>query len=405
MTRLSIILLFITSLGSLAFSKPIETQVDMSPWGDQVAVFTEGRVKSFETFARSYMQYISGSKLIDGQPASFTFMDMMIRPEEYEGKAIIYVKNKSIRAMIVDEIAAIQPEVQQGKLEAFMKKGLISKELLQRPEVHIKLQQLRRDVMRFAAPVETIDMAVNASDPRNMWANLRVVPPPTGSFNAPWLTLDSVQNEQIASSWSAMIEAWRSGDASTVNTQLATLASLIPSLAGGSELYPTAKKLWLESLYFKLGNLTLIWIVYLFAVVLLLMAFVYRFKKVGTVGLWVFVFAVALHTVAVVWRWYVSGRYPNTNMFESVTTAAWMGTLFAVLMEIVVRKKSMKYLFALGASVAAMIALLAVRLYPLELNPHISNRMPVLHDIWLYIHVNFIIFSYCLIFVASRQFE
>jgi ABC-type transport system involved in cytochrome c biogenesis permease subunit len=27
--------------------------------------------------------------------------------------------------------------------------------------------------------------------------------------------------------------------------------------------------------------------------------------------------------------------------------------------------------------------------------------MPVLHDVWLYIHVNFVIFSYCLIFVAA----
>jgi ABC-type transport system involved in cytochrome c biogenesis permease subunit len=50
---------------------------------------------------------------------------------------------------------------------------------------------------------------------------------------------------------------------------------------------------------------------------------------------------------------------------------------------------------------AAMIALLATRLYPLELSPHISNKMPVLHDIWLYIHTNFIIFSYCLIFIAA----
>jgi cytochrome c-type biogenesis protein CcsB len=88
-------------------------------------------------------------------------------------------------------------------------------------------------------------------------------------------------------------------------------------------------------------------------------------------------------------------------MFEAVTTAAWMGGLFGILMEYFVRKTSMKYVFSLGAAIAAMVALLAVRLYPLELNPHISNKMPVLHDIWLYIHVNFIIFSYCLIFVAA----
>ena len=400
MKHLLTIILFTLSLGSQAIAQPAEAKIDMTPWGDQVAVFTEGRVKSFETFARSYMQYISGTRLIDGQPATFTFFDMMVRPEWYANKPIIFVKNKNVRAIIVGEIDASQPETQE-KLDFFMKKGLISREFLQLPSVHTKFQQLRRDVMRFASSIESIDTALGASDPRNMWANMQVVPPPNGSFDAPWTTLDTVQDRQIASSWKTMIEAWQNGDVKVVNAQLQTLASLIPALAGGSDIYPDSRRLRLESLYFKLGNLTGIWIVYLVAIVLLLMAFIYRFQRVGTVGLWLFVFAVALHTVAVGWRWYVSGRYPNTNMFESITTATWMGAVFAALMEFVIRKGSMKYLFALGASVAAMIALLAVRLYPLELNPHISNKMPVLHDIWLYIHVNFIIFSYCLIFAAS----
>jgi ABC-type transport system involved in cytochrome c biogenesis permease subunit len=38
---------------------------------------------------------------------------------------------------------------------------------------------------------------------------------------------------------------------------------------------------------------------------------------------------------------------------------------------------------------------------PVYLNPNISNMMPVLHDVWLYIHTNVIIFSYCLIFMAA----
>ncbi len=154
-------------------------------------------------------------------------------------------------------------------------------------------------------------------------------------------------------------------------------------------------------MYFRLGNLTWVWLVYLVSVVLLLMAFVYRFKTIGRVGTTFFVLAVLLNTLAVVWRWYVSGRFPNANMFEAITTSAWMGGLFAILMEFYLRKTSMKYLLPLGAAITAMVALLAVRLYPLELNPHISNKMPVLHDVWLYIHVNFIIFAYCLIFVAS----
>ncbi len=398
-------ILLIFSLCSALYSvqahgDDIAETIDISPWSNQVAVFTEGRVKSYETFARSYMQHISGSKLIDGQPATFTFLDMMIRPEHYEGKPIIYVKNKNVRAIISDAITSSNMSAKED-MDAFVKSGLVSREYLQESAVHAKLQSLRSDVMRFATPVEQIEVALNASNPRNMWANLQVVPPPSGQFDAPWFTLEHIQDEAIIASWTEMVEAWKAGQVETANEKLARIAGLLPLLPTGKGIYPPAKKLQLESMFFKLGNLTAIWIVYLVAVILLLMAFVYRFKGVGSLGLWLFVLAASLHTLAVIWRWYVSGRYPNTNMFEAITTAAWMGSLFGLLMEILLRKTQMKYLFALGASVASMIALLAVRLYPLELNPHVSNKMPVLHDIWLYIHVNFIIFSYCLIFVAA----
>ena len=38
---------------------------------------------------------------------------------------------------------------------------------------------------------------------------------------------------------------------------------------------------------------------------------------------------------------------------------------------------------------------------PVSLNANISNKMPVLHDVWLYIHTNVIIFSYVLIAMAA----
>jgi len=44
---------------------------------------------------------------------------------------------------------------------------------------------------------------------------------------------------------------------------------------------------------------------------------------------------------------------------------------------------------------------MAAYFLPVQLNPNISNMMPVLHDVWLYIHTNVIIFSYCLIFMAA----
>jgi ABC-type transport system involved in cytochrome c biogenesis permease subunit len=44
---------------------------------------------------------------------------------------------------------------------------------------------------------------------------------------------------------------------------------------------------------------------------------------------------------------------------------------------------------------------MAAHFLPVQLNPAVSNMMPVLHDVWLYIHTNVIIFSYCLIFMAA----
>jgi len=246
-----------------------------------------------------------------------------------------------------------------------------------------------------------IDGAIRASDPRNLWSSFKIVPPSSGSRKDPWNTLDTLENKEIIDTWKRLVAAWKIGDAEKTNQEILTLSHLVPALGAGTEAYPEVRKLKLESMYFRLGNLTWIWLIYLVSVVLLLMAFVYRFTNIGRLGMSIFYLAFLLNTLAVVWRWYVSGRYPNTNMFEAITTASWMGGMFAILMEIYLRKTAMKYLLPLGAAVTAMVALLAVRLYPLELNPHISNKMPVLHDVWLYIHVNFIIFSYCLIFVAA----
>ena len=391
--------LFVTSV-AFTQSEKFSESVDISPWSDQVAVFTDGRVKSFETFARSYMPYIFGSRSFDSQDATFTYFDMLIRPDRYVGEDIIYVKHKGLRAAIIEEVDTTNPLVQE-RMSLFLSKGLVSREILQEDAVRALLNRLRQDVRRFATPVEQIEGAIGASNPQSLWNSLKIIPPQSGLFDAPWSLIGPETNVDVLNAWEKLIVAWQSEDAAAVNTQLKKLSELLPALANGSEIYPSSSKLKLESIYFRMGNFTAIWIVYLMSIVLLLMAFVYRFKRVGTVGISIFIIAVLLHTIAVVWRWYVSGRYPNTNMFEAITTAAWMGGLFGILMEYLVRKTSMKYVFSLGAAIAAMVALLAVRLYPLELNPHISNKMPVLHDIWLYIHVNFIIFSYCLIFVAA----
>ena len=101
------------------------------------------------------------------------------------------------------------------------------------PAVTTVLTRLRRDVMRFAHPVEAIEGAMAASDPRTIRALLLLVPPAGGDFDAPWSTLDDLGSPMAAhvgldrtsrtalsEAWTELGGAWRTGDAASVNAQL-----------------------------------------------------------------------------------------------------------------------------------------------------------------------------------------
>ena len=171
--------------------------------------------------------------------------------------------------------------------------------------------------------------------------------------------------------------------------------------ATNPEFYPSASRLQWESFYFQWSHLTWVWIIYLFSIALLLMWLVYKWRGAFWLGMTIFGLGFIGQTVAVLLRWYVADRFPNTNMFEAVTTSAWFAAIFALIMEFFVRRTRMSGIFALASAICSMVAMMATRLYPLELSAGISNKMPVLHDIWLYIHTNVIIFSYALIFLAA----
>jgi len=166
-------------------------------------------------------------------------------------------------------------------------------------------------------------------------------------------------------------------------------------------LYPDFNRLSWESWYFKSKNMTWVWMIYLLAIIPLLMSVIYRWRGATIVGLLMFLVAFGYHTAALLIRWHVAQRWPNSNMFEAVTTAAWLCGASTFIIEYLVRRTALRSLFFLGSSIASMAALMAAYYMPVQLNPQIGNMMPVLHDIWLYIHTNVIIYSYGLIAMGA----
>ncbi|MBG80715.1 MAG: hypothetical protein CMJ39_08425 [Phycisphaerae bacterium] len=406
-----IILVLLTSLFAQAQTESegltFEQSVDLAPL-NEVAVWQDGRIKSWESFSRSMMQYVSGSRNIDDQTAAFTYLDLALRPEAYEGRDIVFVKKKPMRAAIITAIIEgmdTRPEAATDeRLEEFMKTGLIAREFILTPAVIQLLDGMQGDVLRFAKPIEAIQTSVSVARPEVLRRSMTMVPPQgEDAMERPWESLDNwsgtAMSHPVSVAWLKLQQGWRAEDAMAVNAALIELTAALR--ATNPEFYPSASRLQWESFYFQWGHLTWVWIIYLFSIALLLMWLVYHWRGAFWAGMFIFMLGFAGQTAAVMLRWYVADRWPNTNMFEAITTSAWFAACFALIMEFFLRRTKMAGVFALTSAVCSMVAMMATRLYPLELSAGISNKMPVLHDIWLYIHTNVIIFSYALIFLAA----
>lgn len=402
----------------------------------RIAVYDRGRVVSFDSFASGMIRFVTGPKRIEGNPPAFTYLDMALRPERYVDRPIIYVKKKVVRAELIRTLEtagreqlqqlrtrprggltpAQEAEFERGmreRLDRFMEYGVISPVLMRDPAVADLLEVMSRDLLRTAKPVQAINGAMNLLDPGRLRSRLILLPPPSGDYHDRWHTLDeltmaSMEDPEYAgiatplradltATWRAFTTSWGRSDADGVSAAAARLADLLHQVNDDPAIYPSNTRLTMESWYFGSNHMTWVWIFYALALVPLTLFLAFRWVGAFWTGLAMFGVAFALHTGAFGIRWYVSDRFPNSNMFEAVTTAAWFASLFAMGVELWFRRLPVRGLFALGAGATSMFALMGAKF----LDPHISNRMPVLLDVWLYIHTNVIIFAYALVFMAS----
>lgn len=397
-------------------------KVDLRPL-DRTAVHADGRLRSFESHAKTYMGLVSGPRSINGQTNAFTYLDLMLRPERYADEPIVYVKNKLVLAQILDTLKG-NPAVTLDMIEAARKSGLISRTLLREPAVVAFLQKLGQDLIKGAKPVDAIQSAMGVSDPRFLLDNLRMIAPPSGELDKPWTSLSRLAGsgapqgsahagvggqralpgvpaevqDRLAGAWSSLRTAWRSEDAAGVNAAIATMAEVLPTLS--PTIYPAPGRLAMEGWYFRTHSMTWVWLLYLASVVPLLMAIVYHWDGARRAGMVLFGIAFLGHTASLLIRWYVSGRWPNSNMFEAVHTSAWFGGVGAIILERLVRRTVFRNLFALGSAMMSMAALMAAYFLPADLDTSINNKMAALNDVWLYIHTNVIIWSYAVIGIA-----
>jgi len=161
----------------------------------------------------------------------------------------------------------------------------------------------------------------------------------------------------------------------------------------GGDLLPGQAKKDAEILYNNVNPFERIFPFYLlfgFLLLTVLLANIFRLKPLPAALKNTFFVAILLlfviHTAGIIIRWYISGRAPWSNGYESVIYVAWAAMLAGILLG---RKYPMV--------IATAAFLTGISLFVAHLNwmnPEITPLVPVLKSYWLTIHVSIITASY-----------
>ena len=156
---------------------------------------------------------------------------------------------------------------------------------------------------------------------------------------------------------------------------------------------PSKSKISAELLYYKLGIFEKLFPFYATVGLIMLIGLITMVIKGGNKKSkfvqalsWLLFVGFLFHTFGIALRWYIAGRAPMSNGYESMIFISWVTVLAGFIF-------SRRSAFALSATaVLASMTLMVAHLSFMD--PEITNLVPVLKSYWLTLHVSVITGSY-----------
>jgi cytochrome c-type biogenesis protein CcsB len=157
------------------------------------------------------------------------------------------------------------------------------------------------------------------------------------------------------------------------------------------QFYPAAGTLQFEHRYMTLHPFRWAWIIYFFALIVLLLTSLWM-QRIGYALTWALAllgFGFEIYGFAC--RTIISGRPPVTDLYETVIWVSFGAMLFSIILEAIYRRR---YFFYAGIP-ASILTLIVADSQPTILDSSINPLTAVLRDnMWLTIHVLTIVSSY-----------
>jgi cytochrome c-type biogenesis protein CcsB len=349
---------------------------------------------------------------------------MSFRPEAYQDKNLIRVKNVPLREDM-QEVSSLS----DAEKTRILKEGTISLNTWNSHDVQQFMMQEQSSAVFKSKAVGEVFMAAGSLQELFLpnLAFLKILPPgPQAADQTDWHSFGDVLGnvpawvstlkakggtppaatagyegqtaliEKIGDTLLRMRDSWRSQDAAAVNKEVASLATLLPQVNPG--VYPSMFKRQVEVVYDRMAKMTIPGaICYFAAFVLFLMAARSSSQRLRVWALRLFVLGFIIHTAGIGIRWWLVGSIPIKNEFESVMFSAWFGCAAGLILELF----KPRAIFGAGASFVGWLSLIALFGAPFvagrDLGGQINQVNGVLMSYWLYIHVTLVTASYALI--------
>ncbi|EIQ8793911.1 cytochrome c biogenesis protein CcsA [Campylobacter jejuni] len=357
----------------------------------------DGRMVPFDTLSREILEKIHQSDSYKGQNSNAVMLSMLVDVDKWQLEPFILMpQNQAVRDAIANilEIPSAKyiaykdffDENNRYKLQKYVEnanrknpnaRGVFDKEI-------IKLDE-RANVVNLVFSGELFKFIPVQNNPNNVWL-------------APFSAVTTLKGDEghivlalIQNYFSAVENAFKDGNWTRADEGLKFIKEYQEKI--GYKVMPSKTKVEMEIFSNKAEIFVKLAPVYLIAGFLLLilvfskmvvpnLKISFIFKVVYVLNVLAFV----IHTVGLGLRAYLSGHAPWSNGYESMVYIAWALSLSGIFFS---RKSPIALsLTSILSGVVLMVAHLS------EMNPQITNLVPVLNSYWLSIHVSVITASY-----------
>ncbi|TKX29904.1 cytochrome c biogenesis protein [Campylobacter estrildidarum] len=357
----------------------------------------DGRMIPFDTLAREILEKIHQSESYKGQDANAIMLSMLINVDRWGNEPFILMpQNKNVREAF-------------AKILGIPSQKYISYKDFFDENKHYKLQKYVENANRKNPNARSVfDKEIIKLDERANIVNLvfsgelfRFIPIQNSENNvwlAPFSAVTTLKGEEgqivltlIRNYFNAVDEAFRDNNWTRADEALTSIKHYQEKV--GYKVMPSKTKIKIEILSNKAKIFVKLSPVYLLAgFLLLILVFAkmitpnLKITKIFKIVYILNILAFTVHTIGLILRAYLAEHAPWSNGYESMVYIAWALSLSGIFFS----KKS-PIALSLTSILSGIVLMVA---YLSEMNPQITNLVPVLNSYWLSIHVSVITASY-----------